>query len=178
MHLPVCLCPAALIAPGTMDNDMLRALIDTLAARLKVLEDREAIRELIASYGPLADSGDARAVADLWREDGVYAVGAMGEARGRAEIAGFITGETHQALLADGCAHLLGPVAIELDGDKATARGHSLVLRHTGGGFEVFRVSANRWELARGADGWKVLRRDNALLDGNAAAQALLHPAS
>ena len=31
---------------------------DTLAARLPALEDREAIRDLIARYGPAADSGD------------------------------------------------------------------------------------------------------------------------
>ncbi len=32
---------------------------DTLAARLQALEDREAIRDLIARYGPAADSGDS-----------------------------------------------------------------------------------------------------------------------
>jgi uncharacterized protein (TIGR02246 family) len=143
-------------------------------ARLQALEDREAIRNLIASYGPLADSGDAAGVAALWTEDGIYAVGGFGESRGRDAIAALIAGETHQRLMADGCAHLLGPVAITLDGDHATATGHSVVLRHTGSGFEVYRVSANRWALLRTSDGWRVARRDNAMLDGSAAARALL----
>lgn len=147
--------------------------MDTLA-RLQALEDREAIRNLIASYGPLADSGDAAGVAALWTEDGIYAVGGFGESRGRDAIAALIAGETHQRLMADGCAHLLGPVAITLDGDHATATGHSIVLRHTGSGFEVYRVSANRWALLRTSDGWRVVRRDNAMLDGSAAARALL----
>ena len=82
----------------------------------------------------------------------------------------------HQQLVADGCAHLLGPVTIAVDGDSATARGHSVVLRNTGVGFEVFRVSANRWHFARGADGWRIIRRDNALLDGAEAARALFSP--
>jgi hypothetical protein len=56
----------------------------TVEARLQALEDREAIRELIASYGPLADSGAADALSQLWVEDGRYAVGGMGEAKGRA----------------------------------------------------------------------------------------------
>jgi uncharacterized protein (TIGR02246 family) len=147
--------------------------MDTLA-RLQALEDREAIRNLIASYGPLADSGDAAGVAALWTEDGIYAVGGFGESRGRDAIAALIAGETHQRLMADGCTHLLGPVAITLDGDHATATGHSVVLRHIGSGFEVYRVSANRWALLRTSDGWRVARRDNAMLDGSAAARALL----
>lgn len=145
-----------------------------LAARFQRLEDREAIRDLIASYGPLADSGDAQGVAALWTEDGLYAVGGYGEHRGRAAIAALISGETHQGLMKQGCAHLLGPVAIRLEGDRATATGHSIVLRHGATGFEVHRVSANRWALIRTPEGWRVARRDNQPLDGAAAAQALL----
>lgn len=146
----------------------------SLEDRLQALEDREAIRELIASYGPMADAGDAEGVASLWAEDGVYAIADMREGKGRAAIAGFIDAPLHRQLMADGCAHLLGPVTIELDGDQAIARGHSAVLHWTGEGFEVLRVAANRWELARGEQGWKVLRRDNAMLQGSEAARALL----
>ena len=145
-----------------------------LEARLQALEDREAIRDLIARYGPLADSGDADGVAALWAEHGSYAVHGFADATGHAAIAGLISGPVHQQLLADGCAHVLGPVAIDLAGDTATARGHSVVLRWTGEAFEVHRVSANRWELIRTAAGWKVARRENALLQGEAAARALL----
>jgi uncharacterized protein (TIGR02246 family) len=147
---------------------------DNPEERLQALEDREAVRELIASYGPLADAGDAHGVAALFTEDGVYAVGGMGEAAGRAAIAALIEGDTHQHLLADGCAHLLGPVAIELSGDTAIARGHSLVIRHVDGRFEIYRAAANLWQLIRTPDGWRVKRRDNALLNGAAAARALL----
>lgn len=149
-------------------------MVEDIAARVQRLEDIEAIRNLIASYGPLADNGDAQAVAALWCENGVYAIGGMGEARGRAAIAALINGPVHQQLMTDGCAHLLGPVAIKLDGDRAIATGHSIVFRHKVSGFEVHRVSANRWALLRMVDGWKVERRDNQLLDGHNAARALL----
>lgn len=148
--------------------------ITTVEERLTALEDLEAIRNLIASYGPLADSGNAEAVAALWVENGSYAVGGMVEAKGRAAIAALIDGETHRALMADGCAHLLGPVAIDLHGDHAAACGHSIVFRNGTTGFEVWRVSANRWQLVRTAAGWRVERRVNAPLDGSAAARALL----
>ena len=76
--------------------------------------------------------------------------------------------------MADGCAHLLGPVAIELDGDRAVAGGRRVVLRNGTRGFAVWRVSARRWELVRTDGGWRVERRVNAPLDGSEGAQALL----
>lgn len=149
-------------------------MAERIAERLRRLEDREAIRDLIARYGPLADAGDADAVAALWSENGSYAVGGMGEARGRAAIAALISGPVHQSLLADGCAHVLSAPIIDLSDDHAVARCHSVVFRHEDGEWVPVRVSANRWELARTPDGWRVTRRENALLDGSAAARALL----
>lgn len=152
--------------------------LEEIAARLQALEDREAIRELIARYGPLADTGDAQGVAALWTSDGSYAVGGMTEAKGRTAIAALIEGQVHQKLMADGCAHALGPVTIDLDADTATARGYSIVFRADGdGGFGVARASANRWTLTRTGDGWRVTRRENALLDGAEAARLLLRGA-
>ncbi|WP_374527066.1 nuclear transport factor 2 family protein [Novosphingobium sp.] len=149
-------------------------MAEPLAARLQALEDREAIRNLIARYGPLADSGDAAGIAALFAEDGIYAVGSMGEAQGREAIAALITGPVHQSLMAAGCAHVLSAPLIELDGSRAAACCHSLVFRHEDGEWTAVRVSANRWLLERGAEGWRVKRRDNALLDGSDAARALL----
>lgn len=151
-------------------------MAEDLATRLQALEDCEAIRALIARYGPLADSGDAAGVAGLWVEDGVYAVGGMGEARGRDAIAALIIGPVHQDLMATGCAHVLGPVTLHLEGDQATASGHSLVIRRSGEGIEIYRASANLWTLVRTGEGWRVRRRDNQLLDGAEAARALLNP--
>lgn len=151
-------------------------MAESLSERVQALEDREAIRDLIARYGPLADTGDAEGVAALWREDGVYAVGGMGESCGHAAIAALIEGSVHRQLMADGCAHVLSPVTIDLIGDHATATGYSCVFRWTGSVWEAARVSANRWEFSRGANGWEVVRRENALLNGNEAAPLLLTP--
>lgn len=145
-----------------------------LESRIRALEDREAIRDLIARYGPLADAGDAAGVAALWTGDGEYRVEGFASAEGRDRIAGLINDEHHRQLMADGCAHMLGPVAIVVDGDGAVATGHSIVVRHGESGFAVLRASANRWELERTGSGWRVKRRVNALLDGNEAARLLL----
>ena len=150
--------------------------LKALTLRLRALEDREEIRDLIARYGPLADAGEAVGVAALWQDAGVYAVGGMGESQGREAIAALIQSPVHQQLMSDGCAHILSPHAIELKRDNATAFGYSCVFRWTGAVWEASRVSANRWELARGTEGWEIVRRDNALLNGDEAAQALLTP--
>lgn len=147
--------------------------------RLTRLEDMEAIRNLIASYGPLADSGNAQRVAALWSPDGEYDVGGYGIAKGHAAIAALITGETHQALMAQGCAHILSPHHITLDNnDTAVATGYSTVFRKVGESYEPWRVSFNRWELTRQSDGkWLVDLRVNRPVDGTPP--ALLHqPAS
>ena len=145
-----------------------------LESRLAELEDREALRNLIARYGPLADTGNAAAIAAMWREDGVYEVGGYGEHAGHAAIAALFTAGTHLELMRGGCAHILGPLHISIDGPQAVAVGHSCVFRHTASGFEAWRVSANRWELLKADDGWRVSRRSNRPLDGSEAARLLL----
>lgn len=150
--------------------------IESLAARVRLLEDREALRDLIARYGPLADSGDAISVSQLWAEDGSYEVLGFARAEGRTAIAGLIESAEHQALMSDGCAHFLGPVALEIDGDRASARGHSIVFRNSEAGFIVYRMSANHWQFVHGRDGWQVTSRCNALLNGQESARLLLHP--
>lgn len=145
-----------------------------LDARIAALEDREAIRDLLARYGPLADAGDCAGAAALWTEDGVYAVGGYGEHRGRAAIAALLEAETHQSLIAGGAAHVLSPPVIDLNGDRATAWTYSVVFRKDGEGWEACRVSANAWYLVRTAEGWRAARRVNRLLDGSVDARALI----
>jgi len=145
-----------------------------VADRLRALEDRAAIADLISSYGPLADRGAAHQLSQLWIEEGEYSVLGYGDAQGREEIAALIEDETHQQLMRDGCAHILSPHRIALHGDEAEAVGHSTVLRNNGEGFAVWRVSANRWTFMRTAAGWHIKRRENAPLDGSEAARALL----
>ncbi len=145
-----------------------------LARRLQVLEDRAAISDLIARYGPAADAGDAEAVAALWTPDGTYRFDdTVLDADG---IAALVTIPTHREYLRRGCAHVISAPRIDLDGDTAVAVTHSVVLVRDGETWVAERVSANRWELMRTAAGWSVHHRRNRLLDGAAAARELLAP--
>ncbi|MEV5829451.1 nuclear transport factor 2 family protein [Spirillospora sp. NPDC052242] len=151
--------------------------LHALRGRVAHLEDELSVRRVIAAYGPLADSGDAEATGRLWAEEAVYDMD-VGTLNGRAEITEMVDGPVHQEIIGGGAAHANGPVVVELNGDTAVATGHSQLFRGDGsGGFYVWRIAANRWELARGAGGWQVTRRTTRLLDGRPDARELLRRA-
>lgn len=156
-----------------MDDDKLT--LDTLAERICDLEDRAAIVDLMTSYGPAIDAGDAAAVARVWTYDGIYDVD-TGVMRGHREIEEMVRGEMHQGFVLGGCAHILEPARVVVDGDSAVATGKSMLVTADGpdGEFTIRRATANRWEMVRTDDGWRCRRRIGRLLDGRPEARLLL----
>lgn len=146
-----------------------------LTARVEALEDRAAIVALMTTYGPAIDAGDADAVAQVWTEDGEYDVD-TGVMRGHAEIRAMVRGPMHQGFIRGGCAHILEPGDVVINGDTAVATCKSLLVTADGpdGPFTVARATANRWELVRVAGRWRCRRRVGRLLDGRPEARALL----
>jgi SnoaL-like domain len=137
-----------------------------LEARLQRIEDELAVRRLILSYGPAADAGMARFAAALWLEDGVYDWDADGEPhRGAAAVEATLQSSDHRQLMAEGVAHVAGPVLVEVNGDRATALNYSLTMRRELERFYLWRVSAVRWDLERSGASWRVRGRTNRLLD-------------
>jgi hypothetical protein len=151
----------------------LESTVRELQARVQRLDDQAAIYQLIANYGPAADSGWSEAAASLWTEDGTYDA-QVGTWQGHEAIAGMIAGATHQSYIHDGCAHVLTMPYIAIDGDTAVATCYGLLFRNDGPNFRIWRVTATRWELVRTAAGWRIEHRVNKLLDGDAQARALL----
>ncbi len=153
--------------------------IAVLERRLRELEDKQEISELITSYGPLVDSGSAAEVAALWSEDGVYDVDEICM-EGRDKIHAMVLSERHQGWIKGGCAHFLGPARIHVTGDSAVGVCHSLMIVNQGGDFEtdpnffVRRATAHHFEFVRSADGWVVDRRVSRVLDGRSEAPELL----
>lgn len=144
-----------------------------LEQRLAKLEDEQAINRLIASYGPLVDSGCATEVAAIWDADGVYDVDELSMA-GREQIEAMVRSSGHQGWIEGGCAHFLGPPHVTVHGDEAVAVCHSLMVIREDGRFVVRRATANHWQLHKRADGWRVTTRTSRALDGRAEAPALL----
>ncbi|MGH3095056.1 MAG: nuclear transport factor 2 family protein [Streptosporangiales bacterium] len=151
----------------------LEARVEQLERRLSQLEDEQAIARLIASYGPLVDSGSADAVAAMWEPDGVYDVDEL-LMTGHEQIAAMVRSDPHQGWISGGCAHIVTPAHVTVTGDEAVAVCHSLMVVQTDGRFTLRRATANHWRLRKGPGGWRVTRRTNRVLDGRDESPQLL----
>jgi uncharacterized protein (TIGR02246 family) len=94
----------------------------SVAARVQVLEDREAIRALILAYGEAHDQRDYRTFADLFAANGEW-VGGLGSAKGPQaifELMDKTIGHNPQPN-GSGTFHVMTNDQIEIDGNRASA---------------------------------------------------------
>jgi len=163
----------------------------SLEDRLRAVEDRLEIYNLIASHPPTADTAGRDHIAASWVEDGVFDRGEdLSSPRGRDVIADHVLSPAHQAAIAGGLAHFTSLPHVAIDGDSAIVTSYlQILVPQTQGdavevpnhgsskGFRVHRMTANRWELVRTAAGWKIKRRTLRQLDGSEPARRLLRGA-
>lgn len=151
------------------DDIALERRLRDLEARVRELEDRDALAQLVASYGPAVDSGDADAAAALWSDDGVFDVVPYFELVGHEGIAGMVNDDGHQSLIHGGCGHVLTAPKLSVDGDDARGWNYAFNIRWDGEAdrFWIARLSANEWQFHRDGDTWRLVRRTNINLDGD-----------
>ena len=163
----------------------------SLDARLRDIEDRLEIYNLIASHPPSADTGADYYTRVVYTEDGSFDRGeGLDSAVGNEAIAAMTQTPGHQRAIQGGLAHFAGLPHIALDGDSATVtsylqllhpdpRGDIRELPNHGSsqGFRIHRVAANRWTLKRTPEGWKIQSRKLRPLDGSQAAREILEGA-
>src|SRR5437667_1281194 len=152
----------------------------SLEDRIRTIEDRLEIYNLIASHPPSADTGGSEHIAASWVEDGVFDRGEnLSSPRGRDTIASHVLAPEHQAAIAGGLAHFTGLPHVAIDGDTAIVTSYLQILvpqtegasvevpsHGSGKGFRVHRMTANRWELVRTPDGGKIKHRTPRQLSG------------
>lgn len=162
--------------------------VRTLEQRLRAIEDRFALYDLIATHPPSADTGAGEYTERVWTADGVFDRGAQFDRpRGGAAIAAVSTSAEHRRAIEQGIAHFAGLPYVRISGDTAFAISYIQILvpDHVGPrfevpnhgasqGFHVHRVAANRWEFVRTAAGWRISRRIVRSLDGSPAAREIL----
>lgn len=162
----------------------------SLEDRIRAIEDRLAIYNLIASHPPSADTGADYYTRAVYAEDGVLDLGRGGSQTGNETIAAITRTPGHRAAIAGGLAHVVGLPYVEINGDEAIAISYLQILmpdpngtpvelpnHGVSNGFRIHRVSANRWEFARTPAGWKVKRRTLRTLDGSEPAREILRRA-
>ncbi len=81
---------------------------DALEDRLRAVEDRLAIYQLIASHPPAADTGSGAYYRDAFVENGVMDLGGGKRADGNAAIAGMVATPEHRAAIEGGLCHFAG----------------------------------------------------------------------
>jgi uncharacterized protein (TIGR02246 family) len=132
-----------------------------LEARLRRLEDREAIQALFMRYRECLDEKDFGGYAGLFAEEGEF-VAAVGTAKGRAGIQAFVDGMRGSLLtaVAGDDLHIVVNPEIAVDGDRATARSTWIYLvRGEEGEPTLSKVGHYEDELVRDDGEWRFARR-------------------
>jgi hypothetical protein len=164
---------------------------NSLERRIRAIEDRLEIYNLIASHPPSADTGDPAWAEAAYTEDGVFDRGpGLAGATGNKALGALLQSDGHQAAIAGGLAHFAGLPHVQIDGDEAVVISYLQILtpRKSGEaievpnhgasrGYHIHRVVTNRWELKRTKSGWKIRRRTIRLVDGSEPSRDVLRGA-
>jgi len=158
----------------------------SLEERIRDVEDRLEILNLVAAHPPGADTGATEYIRTAWVEDGVFDLGADKAMTGRENIATHVRIPAHQAAIDSGIGHFTGLPHIAIDGDTAIVTSYLQILvpqtqgepvtvsnHGTSKGYRVHRMGANRWVLARTKDGWKIKSRVSRPIDSKEARKIL-----
>ena len=114
MRTAIALCVLGLaVAPAAAQNA-------SIESRLRVLEDREQIAQVLIDYGRHLDSRNLAAYAGLFAEDGEW-VGGFGTVKGRANIQAFMEKNMGTGGNTSNNYHLMSNFVIKVNGDTATA---------------------------------------------------------
>jgi SnoaL-like domain len=170
---------ASLVSPArdetnSEDKEVKDEEFIALSRRVAELEDKFAILQLVAAYGPTIDGGAAKEAGLLWTDDCWYDSDASSAGtdgvRGRAAIEE-VSARCGEAQF--GIAHISHMPLIKVEGDRAIVIDHSNTFHQEGSEFAIGRVSSNRWDLVRVDGKWQVERRVNRLLDGSASSRSV-----
>lgn len=158
----------------------------SIEERLRAIEDRLEIINLIAAHPPGADSASHDYAASFWTEDGIIDMGGDRPAQPYEGMISVLNTPAFKTAQGQGICHFAGLPHIEIDGDRAVATSYLQVLaadpkgasfelaaHGTSKGFRVLRLSANRWELVRKPEGWRIARRTMRAMDTPAARELL-----
>jgi uncharacterized protein (TIGR02246 family) len=162
IHRSVARWLPALAAVGALAPALAADDLESLAARLDVLEAREEIRALIMAYGQAHDNRDYRTFSSLFASNGEW-VGGLGSAKGPQaifELMDRTIGHNPQPN-GSGTYHVMTNDQIKIDDDRASATTKWLYVT-PGENNTPTLVFLGRYvdEFVRENGEWKFLRRE------------------
>ena len=118
------------------------------------VEDKEAIREVLAEYCFRLDDGRFAEMAALFTEDGTWDT-AFGKATGRAAIAELASSLRQRSEQPRPRAvHLVTNIAITLDGERASVRSNWMVMQNSPQGPKIGSGGAYADEIVQQGGRW------------------------
>ncbi len=124
-----------------------------------VLEAKDAIRELMATYAQALDACRFADVAACFAADGEWTTD-YGAARGPAEIETFITGIVPLKGEGPQRKHYITNIIIKVDGDAASAVSDYLVVRESESGLIPVMGGTYRDQFVQTPVGWRFSRKE------------------
>ena len=124
-----------------------------------VLEAKDAIRELMATYAQALDACRFGDVAACFAPDGEWTTD-YGAARGPAEIEAFIRGIVPVKGEGPQRKHYITNIIIKVDGDTASAVSDYLIVREAGTGLIPVMGGTYRDRFVKTPIGWRVSRKE------------------
>jgi uncharacterized protein (TIGR02246 family) len=120
-----------------------------------ILEEKEAIRDLMSAYCFYVDNGDFEQFAELFTLDGIFEAGPLGKLQGRAAIRDFITAQVPRAGEGPARKHCTLNHLIRVNGAEARADSYIVVLREHEDG--IIASLAGRYEdlIVKEGDDWR-----------------------
>ena len=162
--------------------------IDSLLIRLRAVEDRFAIYNLLASHPIGSDSADPLILSSIYAEDTVFDRGpSLPGALGRDQLLEMVQSPAHQKAIDGGLLHFGNLPLVELHGDNATATSYVMLLTSdengsarelsnhgSSNGYWIHRIVANRWALQRVGGRWLIKERKMLFHDGSKESRELI----
>ena len=135
--------------------------MDDLATRVESLEDREALRDLMARYAYLIDTGQAEEWVDCFTPSGRFEVHRPGGdttvLEGRDQLLAFASSRPPAPIPGK---HFTSQVTVTVDGDFATGECYFAILSDVDGDPSLVFYGRYHDEFARGDDGrWRFSSR-------------------
>jgi len=155
------------------NNTELLQELDTLKGKVRLLEDKEAIRDVLVRYSFNADLYRTENFLKLWTDDLTFVRDASGQEeilKGKDTIRNMQDEEEklNKALPVYGSEHLQLNYHIDVDDDTAVATGYQLIVQRWEGGYGIRLCTMRQFRLKRVEGSWLINEAQSRLIGGTA----------